>query len=41
MDPFQKLEPLVSVLVDSMFARLWLDEFIPAYLIVSLNQASQ
>lgn len=39
MDLFQKSESLISVLVDSMFARLQPDEFVPAYLIVSLHRA--
>lgn len=38
-DLLQNPEPLIPVLVDSMFIRLQLDKFIAVYLMVSLDEA--
>jgi len=39
MGLLQNAEPLILVLVDSMFVRLQIDKFIAVYLIVSLHEA--
>lgn len=38
MDLLQNPEPLIPVLMESMFVRLQLDEFIAVYLIVSFHE---